>query len=62
MSNLDLTKKLIKLDTTIIPVMPIIWYREKCLVCPIDYIGILKMASLRKIFTINKFIYIFILL
>lgn len=59
--------KLIKLNNSIIPSIPFLWYREEQLVCPIDFIGKYKMDNLKKLdnenldmFDDNEFIYVII--
>lgn len=43
----------IKLNESIIPCIPFIWYREQELVCPIDYIGKLNCWKIKNIFNMK---------
>jgi hypothetical protein len=44
----------VKLDQTIVPCVPFIWYREQELTCPIDYIGKVTQDKAQSLFGIDK--------
>ena len=44
----------LKLDQSIIPCVPFIWYREQELVCPIDHVCKLNFHKIKEIFNIKE--------
>ena len=50
----------LKLNQTVVPCVPFIWYREQELTCPFDYIGHLDSAKASILFNIEKDMFVIV--